>query len=135
AASHEDDVRFRIIADLVRSSLMLLSNGVTPSNEGRGYILRRLMRRAVRSMCLLGVDAPGCPELFQASRAAMSASYPELDRDGERLIQLASAEEETFLRTLAQGSTILDLALSETKGAGGDTLAGAEAFLLHDTYG
>lgn len=134
-ASHEDDVRFRVIADHVRSSLMLLSDGVTPSNEGRGYILRRLMRRAVRSMRLLGVDTPVFAELFETSRAAMAASYPVLERDGARLIQLATAEEDTFLRTLAQGSTILDLALSETKTAGGDTLPGAEAFLLHDTYG
>ncbi len=132
-AVHEDDVRFRIVADHVRSSLMLLSDGVTPSNEGRGYILRRLMRRTVRSMRLLGVDEPTFPELFAASRDAMKDNYPELARDWARLSASAIAEEETFLRTLAQGSTILDLALSEAKDAG--TLAGAEAFLLHDTYG
>ncbi|UYO98622.1 alanine--tRNA ligase [Microbacterium sp. M28] len=132
---HEDDVRFRVIADHVRSSLMLLSDGVKPSNEGRGYILRRLMRRTVRAMRLLGVDAPTFPELFTASRDAMKTAYPVLEADWDRLSATAIAEEETFLRTLAQGSTILDLALGETKKTGGKTLAGSEAFLLHDTYG
>jgi len=134
-ADHEDDVRFRVIADHVRSSLMLLSDGVTPSNEGRGYILRRLMRRAIRAMRLLGVEGATFPELFAASRDAMKESYPELETDYARLSAYAFAEEETFLRTLAAGSTILDLSMSQTKGAGGRTLAGSEAFLLHDTYG
>ncbi|GGD78333.1 alanine--tRNA ligase [Microbacterium murale] len=134
-AVHEDDVRFRVIADHVRSSLMLLSDGVKPSNEGRGYVLRRLMRRTVRAMRLLGVDAPVFPELFATSRDAMKTAYPVLETDWTRLSGLAVAEEETFLRTLAQGSTILDLALADTKKAGKQTLAGPEAFLLHDTYG
>lgn len=134
-ASHEDDVRFRVIADHVRSSLMLLSDGVKPANDGRGYILRRLMRRTVRSMRLLGVDAPTFPELFATSRDAMKSAYPVLETDWDRLSGLAVAEEETFLRTLAQGSTILDLALGDTKKSGKQTLAGSEAFLLHDTYG
>ncbi len=134
-ADHGDDVRFRVIADHIRSSLMLLSDGVTPSNEGRGYILRRLMRRSVRAMRLLGVDAPTFPELFAASRDAMKAAYPEVETDWQRISQYAVAEEETFLRTLAAGSTILDLAVEDTKRSGGDSLAGSEAFLLHDTYG
>ncbi|MEV4667391.1 alanine--tRNA ligase [Microbacterium sp. LWO12-1.2] len=134
-ASHEDDVRFRVIADHVRSSLMLLSDGVRPSNEGRGYILRRLMRRTVRSMRLLGVDEPVFPELFATSRDAMKAVYPVLEKDWATLSASAFAEEETFRRTLASGSTILDLALDETKKGGGATLSGPEAFLLHDTYG
>lgn len=132
---HEDDVRFRVIADHVRSSLMLLSDGVRPSNEGRGYILRRLMRRTVRAMRLLGVDEPVFPELFATSRDAMKSSYPELERDWSTLSASAFAEEETFRRTLAQGSTILDLALDETKKDGKKALSGSEAFLLHDTYG
>lgn len=132
---HEDDVRFRVIADHVRSSLMLLSDGVRPSNEGRGYILRRLMRRTVRAMRLLGVDEPVFPELFATSRDAMKSSYPELERDWSTLSASAFAEEETFRRTLAQGSTILDLALDETKKEGKKALSGSEAFLLHDTYG
>ncbi|PRB07418.1 MULTISPECIES: alanine--tRNA ligase [unclassified Microbacterium] len=132
---HEDDVRFRVVADHVRSSLMLLSDGVRPSNEGRGYILRRLMRRTVRSMRLLGVDEPVFPELFATSRDAMKSAYPVLEQDWSTLSASAFAEEETFRRTLAQGSTILDLALDETKKGGGTTLSGPEAFLLHDTYG
>ncbi|MFS0893770.1 alanine--tRNA ligase [Microbacterium sp. 179-I 3D3 NHS] len=134
-AVHDDDVRFRVIADHVRSSLMLLSDGVRPSNEGRGYILRRLMRRTVRAMRLLGVDEPVFPELFAASRDAMKPVYPELERDWATLSASAFAEEETFRRTLAAGSTILDLALDQTKQSGGKTLSGPEAFLLHDTYG
>ncbi|MGK9220784.1 MULTISPECIES: alanine--tRNA ligase [unclassified Microbacterium] len=132
---HGDDVRFRVIADHVRSSLMLLSDGVTPSNEGRGYILRRLMRRTVRSMRLLGVEEATFPALFEASRDAMKAGYPEVEADWQRISSYAFAEEETFLRTLTAGSTILDTAVSKTKAAGGTTLAGPEAFLLHDTYG
>ncbi len=134
-AVHEDDVRFRVIADHVRSSLMLLSDGVRPSNEGRGYILRRLMRRTVRAMRLLGVEDPSFPELFAASRDAMKTAYPVLEKEWSTLSSAAFAEEETFRRTLAQGSTILDLALDETKKSGGATLSGSEAFLLHDTYG
>jgi len=134
-ADRTDDVRFRVIADHVRSSLMLLSDGVTPSNEGRGYILRRLMRRAVRSMRLLGVEEATFPELFAASRDAMKAGYPELETDWQRISGYAFAEEETFLRTLASGSTILDTAVSKAKQAGEKKLGGSDAFLLHDTYG
>ncbi|WP_457098661.1 alanine--tRNA ligase [Microbacterium sp. P5_E9] len=134
-AVHEDDVRFRVISDHVRSSLMLLSDGVTPSNEGRGYILRRLMRRSVRAMRLLGVDGATFPELFTASRDAMKSAYPVVADDWQRISQYAFAEEETFLRTLASGSTILDLAVEDTKRSGGSSIPAAEAFLLHDTYG
>lgn len=134
-ANHDDDVRFRVIADHVRSSLMLMSDGVTPSNDGRGYILRRLMRRAIRSMRLLGVEGPTFAELFAASRDAMKDAYPEVETDYARISQYAVAEEETFLRTLAAGSSILDESVAETKRSGGTALAGAEAFLLHDTYG
>jgi alanyl-tRNA synthetase len=134
-AVHEDDVRFRVVADHVRSSLMLLSDGVTPSNDGRGYILRRLMRRAIRSMRLLGVEAPTFRELFAASRDAMKDAYPIVATDYERIEQYALAEEATFLRTLAAGSAILDDSLAQTKTAGGTSLSGSEAFLLHDTYG
>ncbi|GAA4190640.1 alanine--tRNA ligase [Microbacterium oryzae] len=134
-ADQGDDVRFRVIADHVRSSLMLLSDGVTPSNEGRGYILRRLMRRTVRSMRLLGVEEATFPALFEASRDAMKEGYPVVEQDWQRISSYAFAEEETFLRTLTAGSTILDTAVAKTKASGGATLAGPEAFLLHDTYG
>ncbi|MGG7510096.1 alanine--tRNA ligase [Plantibacter sp. YIM 135249] len=134
-ADHGDDVRMRVIADHVRSSLMLLSDGVTPSNEGRGYILRRLLRRSVRAMRLLGVDTATMPELLTASKDAMKASYPEVEADYGQISQAAYAEEETFLRTLASGSTILDLELDKTKETGAKQLGGKQAFLLHDTYG
>ncbi len=131
----EDDVRMRVIADHVRSSLMLMSDGVTPSNEGRGYILRRLLRRSVRAMRLLGVEEPTFAELFPASRDAMAAAYPEVATDFERISGLAYAEEETFLRTLASGTTILDLAVARTQQAGARELPSETVFLLHDTYG
>lgn len=134
-ANHDDDVRFRVVADHIRSSLMLMTDGVTPSNDGRGYILRRLMRRAIRSMRLLGVDGPTFADLFAASRDAMKDAYPEVEADYARISQYALAEEATFLRTLAAGESILDDSLVETKAAGGTTIAGSEAFLLHDTYG
>lgn len=134
-ADHEDDVRFRVIADHVRSSLMLLSDGVTPSNEGRGYVLRRLMRRAVRSMRLLGVEDATFPELFTVSRDAMKANYPELEADWDRISNYAFGEEESFLRKLSAGTTILDTALDTAKGEGRAALGGDQAFLLHDTYG
>ncbi len=134
-AVHEDDVRFRVVADHVRSSLMLLSDGVTPSNEGRGYILRRLMRRAVRAMRLLGVDGPTFEVLFAASRDAMKDAYPEVAAEYDRLSTYALAEEATFLRTLAAGSEILDESVADAKRTGAARLSGAQAFLLHDTYG
>ncbi len=132
---HADDVRMRVVADHVRSALMLMADGVTPSNEGRGYILRRLLRRTVRAMRLLGVDAPTFAELFPASRDAMKAAYPNVEHDYDRIGRLAYAEEETFLRTLASGTSILDLAVEKTKQAGARQLAGDTAFLLHDTFG
>ncbi|ROP77761.1 alanyl-tRNA synthetase [Frigoribacterium sp. PhB107] len=138
-AVHDDDVRMRVIADHVRSALMLMSDGVRPSNEGRGYILRRLLRRSVRSMRLLGVEGTTFPVLFAASRDAMKSAYPEVERDWDRISGLAFAEEETFLRTLAAGTSILDIAVEDTKdkaGAGtAPRLAGDTAFLLHDTFG
>ena len=141
-ANHDDDVRFRVIADHIRSSLMLLADGVTPANDGRGYILRRLMRRAIRSMRLLGVHGPTFAELFAASRDAMKAAYPEVESDYARISQYALAEEATFLRTLEAGSALLDDSVAEAKakaessaGAAPAALTGAQAFLLHDTIG
>ncbi|CAN5306795.1 alanine--tRNA ligase [soil metagenome] len=134
-ANHDDDVRMRVIADHVRSSLMLMSDGVAPSNEGRGYILRRLLRRSIRSMRLLGVDAPSFAELFPASRDAMKTQYPEVGENYDRISRLALAEEETFLRTLAAGTSILDLAVTKTKDEGAAAIPSDTAFLLHDTFG
>ncbi|OEI69604.1 alanine--tRNA ligase [Curtobacterium sp. ER1/6] len=134
-AVHEDDVRMRVIADHVRSSLMLVADGVTPSNEGRGYILRRLLRRTVRAMRLLGVEGATFPELFPASRDAMQGAYPEVAEQYDRIARIVYAEEETFLRTLAQGTTILDVAVERAKQDGAPSIGGDTAFLLHDTFG
>ncbi|UOW00533.1 alanine--tRNA ligase [Agrococcus sp. SCSIO52902] len=134
-AATEDDVRMRVVADHVRSSLMLMGDGVTPGNDGRGYILRRLMRRSVRSMRLLGVHEATFPALFEASYRAMVTAYPELEAAYPRIARLAVNEEETFLRTLESGSTVLDLAMSDVRRDSGHVVPGKTAFLLHDTYG
>ncbi|MFX4273185.1 alanine--tRNA ligase [Propionibacteriaceae bacterium Y1685] len=131
----EADVRMRVVADHVRSSLMLISDGVTPGNEARGYVLRRLLRRAVRAMRLLGVNGPSFAELFPVSRDAMAESYPEVAGDFDRISQIAYAEEEAFARTLTSGTQIFDTAASRVKSGGGTTLSGDQAFQLHDTYG
>ena len=134
-ADHDDDVRMRVIADHIRSSVMLMTDGVVPANDGRGYVLRRLLRRSIRSMRLLGVHDPSFPALFAASRDAMSAAYPDVAQEYDRVEGLAVAEEESFLKTLEAGTTILDVAVADTQKAGGGALAGDTAFLLHDTYG
>ncbi|HEX8496717.1 MAG TPA: alanine--tRNA ligase, partial [Actinomycetales bacterium] len=138
-ADEADDVRMRVVADHVRSSMMLIGDGVTPGNEARGYVLRRLLRRAVRAMRLLGVDTTTLPELLPVSKDKMKASYPELDKDFSRISQIAYAEEEAFRRTLAAGTTILDTAVRETRSAGAAgtrlTLGAERAFQLHDTFG
>jgi alanyl-tRNA synthetase len=134
-ANHEDDVRFRVIADHVRSGLMLIGDGVTPGNEARGYVLRRLLRRAVRSLRLLGYEDPALPALLPVSLERMKESYPELEADFPRISQIAYAEEDAFRQTLAKGTTIFDVAAAETKQAGAITLPGPMIFALHDTYG
>ncbi|WP_024357124.1 alanine--tRNA ligase [Leucobacter chironomi] len=133
-ANHDDDVRLRVIADHVRSGLMLIADGVTPSNEGRGYILRRLLRRVILSMRLLGFDGQSFAELFPVSRDAMSAAYPVVERDFDFISRAAYAEEKTFLRTLASGIQILDSAVADAKAAAA-AVPGDTAFLLHDTHG
>src|SRR3954470_16697277 len=135
AQSHPDDVRLRVIADHVRTALMLIGDGVIPSNEGRGYVLRRIMRRAIRAVRLLGWQGPALPELLPIARDCMAPSYPELAEEFGRISTYAYAEEEAFLSTLRAGTTILDTAISDTKKSGGSKLSGAQAFQLHDTYG
>lgn len=134
-SSVEDDVRMRVVADHVRSALMLIGDGVTPANDGRGYVLRRLLRRTVRSMRLLGVETPTFKALFETSKEAMKSAYPELETDFDRILRTAVAEEEAFLRTLTSGTVVLDEAISSTKSGGSKQLDGQTAFLLHDTYG
>jgi alanyl-tRNA synthetase len=134
ASSHPDDIRFRVVADHVRTALMLIGDGVSPSNEGRGYVLRRIMRRAIRSARLLGVKSAVFPELLPASCDAMTESYPELAVDFDRISMVAYGEEEAFLRTLSSGATMLDVAVKKAK-ASNSALPSSDAFTLHDTYG
>jgi alanyl-tRNA synthetase len=133
--SNDDDVRLRVVADHIRSALMLIGDGVTPGNDGRGYVLRRLVRRSVRAMRLMGVSEPVVGRLITASKDAMKDSYPELDTDFKRILSTAVAEEEAFLRTLTSGSLVLDQAIAEVKAGKGEVLGGDASFLLHDTYG
>jgi len=134
-ADADDDVRLRVVADHVRSALMLIGDGVTPANDARGYVVRRLLRRAVRAMRLLGVETPVFKELFSASKNAMKASYPELETDFERILRTAVNEEEAFLRTLNSGLLVLDEEIAKAKDSKSSSLTGESVFLLHDTYG
>jgi alanyl-tRNA synthetase len=130
-----DDVRFRVIADHARSGVMLVCDGVTPGNEARGYVLRRLLRRIVRSARLLGVHEPVLGELGKVVRDTMAPSYPELVTEFGRIDAVLRNEEEAFLATLSTGSRIFDMAVAATKQSGETILPGAKAFQLHDTYG
>jgi alanyl-tRNA synthetase len=134
-ADSDDDVRLRVVADHVRSALMLIGDGVSPANDARGYVVRRLLRRAVRAMRLLGVETPVFKELFTASKNAMKASYPELETDFERILRTAVNEEEAFLRTLNSGLLVLDEEIAKAKSSKASALTGDSVFLLHDTYG
>ena len=127
------DVSMRILADHARSSSFLISDGVFPSNEDRGYVLRRIIRRAVRHAWLLGVEDPIMPELVDAVVAIMGVDYPDLERNHGFVRDVLDREERRFRETLRTGSAILDDALA---GLGeGDILDGGVAFKLHDTYG
>jgi alanyl-tRNA synthetase len=134
-ANEADDVRLRVVADHVRSALMLIGDGVVPANDARGYVVRRLLRRVVRAMRLLGVEKPVFAELFTRSKDSMKASYPELETDFARILRTAVAEEEAFLRTLNAGLLVLDDEIAKAKSSGLKALSGESSFLLHDTYG
>ncbi|MFM8621013.1 MAG: alanine--tRNA ligase [Candidatus Nanopelagicaceae bacterium] len=131
----KSDVSLRVIADHARTAAMLICDGVTPGNEGRGYVLRRMMRRTIRNMRLLGSQEPVIKELIDASIKAMGPQYPELISDQTRIQKVAIAEEDSFLQTLKSGTQIFDTAASEIKSGGGKVLSGDAAFKLHDTYG
>jgi alanyl-tRNA synthetase len=114
---------------------MLIGDGVTPGNEGRGYVLRRMMRRTIRNMRLLGSMEPIMSELTLAAIGAMGPQYPELVNDETRILAVSVSEEESFLQTLRSGTTIFDVASAALKKSNSSILAGADAFKLHDTYG
>ena len=133
--SQKSDISLRVVADHARTSAMLIGDGVTPGNEGRGYVLRRMMRRTIRNMRLLGVNAPIMSELTQAAIGAMGPQYPELISDQKRILSVSISEEESFLQTLKSGTQIFDLASTQLKAQKKSILPGDEVFKLHDTYG
>ncbi len=134
-ADERRDVALRVIADHSRTAVMLIGDGVTPGNEGRGYVLRRIMRRVVRNMRILGAPDSTMSALVDATIGAMAPQYPELTGEASRIHTIAEAEEASFLRTLRAGTTILDTAVADTKKSGSTKLSGDQAFALHDTYG
>ena len=134
-SSEKSDVALRVIADHARTSAMLIGDGVTPGNEGRGYVLRRMMRRTIRNMRVLGTNDPIMSELTVAAIGAMGPQYPELVTDKKRILAVSVSEEESFLQTLKSGTQIFDMASTELKKSKKSVLPGEEVFKLHDTYG
>jgi len=134
-ASEKSDVSLRVIADHARTSAMLIGDGVTPGNEGRGYVLRRMMRRTIRNMRLLGSMDPIMSELTVAAIGAMGPQYPELVSDKKRILAVSASEEESFLQTLKSGTQIFDVSSAALKKSKSSVLPGEDVFKLHDTYG
>jgi alanyl-tRNA synthetase len=143
---HRADVALRVIADHVRSAVMLVDDGVLPSNEGRGYVLRRIMRRSIRNLRLLagaqrggGGNQPSgehfMHELTAVAIEAMAPLYPELQRDAPNIHTVIDAEEAAFASTLRTGTAIFEAAVEENKRKSRNVISGAQAFQLHDTYG
>ncbi len=129
------DVSLRVIADHARTAAMLIGDGVTPGNEGRGYVLRRMMRRVVRNMRILGSEDPTLVELIRSSIEAMGPQYPELVDDQRRIEEVTAAEESTFRETLKSGTQIFEIASKRAIESGSNKLDAIDAFKLHDTYG
>lgn len=134
-ADHQSDIRFRVIADHSRTGMMLILDGVTPGNEGRGYILRRLLRRIIRSARLLGAQGKTMEAFMNSIMDTMTPSFPEIATNRERIVRVAVAEERAFLKTLESGTHLFENAAAEAQDAGRKTLSGSQAFTLHDTYG
>ena len=133
--NEKSDISLRVIADHARTSAMLIGDGVTPGNEGRGYVLRRMMRRTIRNMRLLGTNDPIMSELTLAAIGAMGPQYPELVSDQKRILSVSLSEEESFLQTLKSGTQIFDVASTQLKKEKKNILPGEDVFKLHDTYG
>ncbi|MGI9120014.1 MAG: alanine--tRNA ligase [Acidimicrobiales bacterium] len=134
-AGERSDVSLRILAEHARTMTFLVSDGVFPSNEDRGYVLRRIIRRAVRHAFLLGVDKVVTPELVDTTVAVMGEAYPELVASRDFVVGVVAREEERFRATLRSGSTILDDELATAGAERPPRLSGAVAFKLHDTFG
>ena len=133
--NEKSDVSLRVIADHARTAAMLIGDGVTPGNEGRGYVLRRMMRRTIRNMRLLGTSDPSMATLTEAAIGAMGPQYPELVSDSARILSVSASEEESFLQTLKSGTAIFDSAASAVKATKSTQMSGDDVFKLHDTYG
>jgi alanyl-tRNA synthetase len=131
----EASVSFQVAAEHARSAAFLIGDGVLPSRDGRGYVLRRLMRRAIRHARLLGIEAPVLPDLTGSVIDNLGSVWPELEQHRSLIQQVVTAEEEGFDRTLRQGSKLLDGAISKARSSGSSRLPGRTAFELHDTYG
>lgn len=134
-SSQRDDIALRVVADHARTCTFLIGDGVIPGNEGRGYVLRRLMRRVIRNMRILGAEHAVMSDLVDATVRAMAPQYPELNDEVERIRRVAISEESSFDSTLRTGTTLFETAVAEIKSAGKDVLPGEQAFSLHDTYG
>ncbi|WP_072525692.1 alanine--tRNA ligase [Clostridium sp. Marseille-P3244] len=133
--TYDDDVSIRVITDHIRSVTFMISDGIMPSNEGRGYVLRRLLRRACRHGRLLGIRKGFLPELAQTVIAGSKDGYPELEEKKEFILEVISKEEEQFNRTIDQGLGILAEMTGELEKKGDKILSGEDAFRLYDTYG
>ncbi len=129
------DVSLRVITDHIRSTVMMVSDGVIPSNEGRGYVLRRLLRRAARHGKLLGIDRRFLSEVADTVIDSSKSAYPELDEKREYIKRIIEKEEERFDATIEGGLVVLEQYIEEAEAAGNKELTGAMAFKLHDTYG
>ncbi|HHJ99157.1 MAG TPA: alanine--tRNA ligase, partial [Actinobacteria bacterium] len=134
-AAEKTDVSLRILADHARAVAFLIADGVLPSNEGRGYVLRRLLRRAIRHGRLLGVDDAFMVQLIDTVIERWGAPYPELVDNAELIRGIVASEEERFSATLRQGLAFLTEAMERARAGGETVLDGTEAFTLHDTYG
>jgi alanyl-tRNA synthetase len=131
----EVNVSMRVIADHIRSAAFVISEGLFPSNEGRGYVLRRIIRRAARHGFLLGIEGPFLYNVLDAVYEIMSGQYPELNENTERSKKVLKLEEERFAHTLSSGMEILNKLIDEIKSCGKDTIPGPELFKLYDTFG
>lgn len=132
---HKTDVSVRVITDHIRSVTMMTADGVLPSNEGRGYVLRRLLRRAARHGKLLGIEGEFLAELSKSVIACSGEAYPELVEKQDYIFKILSIEENSFYKTIDKGMEILKADMEEMKAAGEKVMSGEKSFRLYDTYG
>ena len=134
-ADNAADVRLRVVADHTRTAAFLIGDGVIPGNEGRGYVLRRMMRRVIRNMRILGAENPVMKDLIEATIKAMGPQYPELVSDKKRILEIAIGEETSFAQTLKTGTLLFENSIEELTKSKSKALSGEKVFELHDTYG